>query len=92
MEKTGLVNRAKDLDRKNQVRVTLTGRGEEAYHIGSRNIESIRRMMSCLSPGERQKLKSLLQKLRHHALHELGIKHKLTLSEYDEPNKAVYVE
>ena len=67
MEKKGLVMRLKDLDRKNLVRVVLTGKGREAYYQSTKQ-ESIRQIMSSLSEEERQQLTSSLETLRDKAL------------------------
>ena len=69
MEKQGLLKRAKDLERKNVIRVTLTERGEEAYRQ-SREMKPIRRVMSHLSPKERDSLKIPLETIRDKALEE----------------------
>jgi len=70
MEKQGLVKRTKDLDRKNQLRITLTGKGEQAYQ---KQIEmrSIGKILSTLSPEECDKLGAGLKKLRDEAVKEL---------------------
>ena len=67
MEKQGLVKKVKDLNRKNLVRVALTDKGREAYHLSSHR-KSIRKIMSSLSPENRQQLRSFLQTLREEAL------------------------
>ncbi len=72
MEKKGLIRKTKDLDRKNLVRVTLTDKGQQAYYQSTK-IESIGKIMSCLSEEECQKLISCLKTLRDRALKELGI-------------------
>ncbi len=69
MEKQGLVKRAKDLERKNVIRVTLTEKGEEVYQR-SREMKPIRRILSHLSPEERDSLSASLQTLRDKALEE----------------------
>ena len=76
MQKKDLVRKAKDLERKNQVRVVMTEKGEEAYRQ-SREIEVIPRMLSRLSPAERNKLRTYLGKLRDKALDELGVEYQL---------------
>ena len=70
MEKQGLVKRTKDLDRRNQVRITLTEKGEKAYQ---KQIEmrSIGKILSTLSPEECDKLGARLKKLRDEAVKEL---------------------
>lgn len=76
MEKQGLVRRVKDLERKNLIRVTLTEKGEKAYHQ-SRELKVIHEILSCLSPKERDNLRTYLERLRNKALRELGRKEAL---------------
>ena len=61
MEKAGLVRKSKGLGRK-KIRVTLTKKGEQAYHQSIRQ-RSIRQIMASLSEVERQQLASSLQTL-----------------------------
>ena len=70
MEKDGLVSKTKDLDRKNLVRVTITEKGREAYDHSTK-WNSVRRLMSSLSEGERRQLRSYLERVRDRALKEL---------------------
>ncbi len=72
MEKQGLVQRIKDLDRKNLVRVVLTEKGRKAYYQVMKR-ESIHKIMSVLSEEQRQQLRSCLQTLGNAALKELEI-------------------
>ena len=72
MEKKRLVSKTKDLPKKNQIRVSLTDKGEQACDQATK-IESIRQIMSSLSEQERQQLSSHLETLRDRALKELGI-------------------
>ena len=67
MEKQGLVKRTKNLDRKNQLRITLTEKGEKAYQ---KQIEmrSIGKILSTLTPEECDKLGARLKKLRDEAV------------------------
>lgn len=76
MERTGLVRKVKDLERKNMVRLVLTEKGRKAYHQAAKR-KSIHRIMSSLSPEEHQQLRSFLQTLRDKALVELGIMRKM---------------
>jgi len=76
MEKDGLVQKVKDLDRKNLIRVVVTKKGKEYYEKSARR-QSIHRVVSCLSERERQQLKRLLEKLREEGRKELGIEQKL---------------
>jgi DNA-binding MarR family transcriptional regulator len=73
MEKQGLVKRTKNLDRKNQLRITLTEKGEQAYQ---KQIEmrGIGKILSTLSQEECDKLGARLKKLRDEAVKELDSK------------------
>jgi DNA-binding MarR family transcriptional regulator len=70
MEKQGLVKRTKNLDRKNQVRITLTEKGEKAFQQQS-EMRGIGRILSILTPEECNKLGVSLKKLRDEAIKEL---------------------
>ncbi|MDR9459901.1 MAG: MarR family transcriptional regulator [Dehalococcoidia bacterium] len=70
MEKQGLVKRTKNLDRKNQVRITLTEKGEKAFQQQS-EMRGIGRILSVLTPEECNKLGASLKKLRDEAIKEL---------------------
>ena len=70
MEKQGLVKRTKNLDRKNQVRITLTEKGEKAFQQQS-EMRGIGRILSTLTPEECNKLGASLKKLRDEAIKEL---------------------
>ena len=72
MAKAGLVKKTKDLHRRNLVRVTVTAKGQQAYKQALKR-KSVQKIMSSLSEGERQKLKSFLETLRNKGLKELGI-------------------
>ena len=74
MEERGLVKKVKDLKRKNQVRVTITEKGREAYQLAKR--KSIQRIMSSLSEEQLQQLRSSLEILRAKALEGSGIKER----------------
>ncbi len=73
MEKQGLVKRTKDLDRKNQVRITLTEKGETAYKDQT-EIRAISKVLSTLSPEECDKLGASLKKIRDEAIKELDVR------------------
>ena len=70
MEKQGLVKRTKDLNRKNQVRITLTAKGEQAFQQKS-EMRGIGRILSTITPEECNKLGESLKKLRDEAIKEL---------------------
>jgi len=76
MEKQGLVNKSKDLERRNLVRVTLTKKGEQAYQQQS-DMRVIRKVLSSLSSKERDNLKAYLRTLREETLEELVVKRQL---------------
>jgi DNA-binding MarR family transcriptional regulator len=63
MEKNGLVKTAKDLERKNMVRVTLTPKGREIY-LKSIDTEFIPYIMSDFSEEDRRIFKKYLKTLR----------------------------
>jgi len=73
MEKDGLLQRVKDLERKNYVRIVLTAQGFEAYRKSARR-RSTRRIMSVLSRDEQELMWAMLARVRTTALTELGIK------------------
>ena len=72
MEKKGFLKRVKDLDMKNQVRIELTEKGQQAYHQAVKRV-SVRRILSALSDKELEQLKIYLEKLMVKALAEVGI-------------------
>lgn len=76
MEKEGLIKRVKDLKRKNQIRVSITKKGEELY-LQTRDLKTIHEIMSCLSKEEQDNLRSYLTKLRSKSLTELGVEYEL---------------
>jgi len=76
MEKKGLVRKAKDLSRKNLVRVTMTEKGEQAYSRSTK-IDSVARITSSLTRKQRQQIMRCLEILRASALKEIGEKEEL---------------
>lgn len=74
MERQGLVRKDKDPDRKSVIRVVLTKKGHEGYYQSTK-IESTSRIMSSLSKGECQQLRSCLQKLLRKAVEELKMEY-----------------
>jgi len=76
MEKKGLITKAKDLERKNLIRVALTEKGEEAYRR-SRDMKVIPKILSSLTGRKKDNLRGYLEKLRNKALEELRIEHPL---------------
>ena len=72
MKKKGLVRKDKDTERRNQVRVVLTEKGQQAFDQGTKR-ESIHLIFSCLTEEEREQLKSILTKLRDMTLEKFGL-------------------
>lgn len=75
MESQGLVRRVKDLERKNQVRVALTEKGEEVFRR-TRDLNVIRRILASLSQKDLDDLRAPLETLRNKALEESGVRHR----------------
>ena len=67
MERQGLVTKARNTDKKRNINVALTKAGEQAFR-NSERIESIKDILSCLSPEESKQLTVLLSKLRDVAI------------------------
>lgn len=67
MEKEGLVRKTKDPDKKGRAKIVLTEKGKQAYNQTAKR-DSIQEIMSCLSEEEREKLQSVLLKIRDKAL------------------------
>jgi DNA-binding MarR family transcriptional regulator len=63
MEKDGLITRAKDLPKKNLVRVTITAKGKKVLRQSMKR-ESIRRSFAVVPEKDRVKLYDQLTKLR----------------------------
>lgn len=73
MEKEGLLERRKDMKKKNWVRIQLTEKGIKVQQQAIKR-ESIKKIMSCLTEEERRCLRSCCQKIRNKALEEMGTK------------------
>ena len=76
MEKKGLVKKARDLAKKNLVRVTITEKGKQA-HTNSTRRDSIHKIMSTLSEEEHGQLTASLLKVRDVALKEINVDYEL---------------
>lgn len=70
MEAEGLVEKRKDPAGANRINVFLTTKGEQAYRDSARR-DSVHRMLSVLSKGQREQLRSCLMTLWDSALKEL---------------------
>ncbi len=62
MEKKGLVERARNLEKKNMVRITMTEKGQQVYRKSTRE-KSLHEAMAVLSEEDRQQIRSCLRKL-----------------------------
>jgi MarR family transcriptional regulator, organic hydroperoxide resistance regulator len=72
MEKEGFICKTTGLGKKkNEVHITLTEKGEQAYKVSS-NRDSIRALMSDFSKDELRQLNSLLTRLRNKAVQEIN--------------------
>lgn len=75
MEKEGLIRRVGyGPGRSNLVKVQLTDKGLEA-HNSTAKLETIHRILAVLSPEERDRLRTSLEKLWYRSLDELGRTH-----------------
>ncbi len=70
MERDNLVERVRDLERKNQVRIQITRKGYQAYAKASKR-PLTKKIMSVLTADEKQLLWGVLAKLRRKTLKEL---------------------
>ena len=75
MQKQGLINMVSDSGNKHLIRISLTEKGDEAYHYAIK-YDSAAKTYSCLSKEEQQQLWSLLQILRKKALKNLKLDSK----------------
>jgi DNA-binding MarR family transcriptional regulator len=72
MEKKGLILRARDLGRRNLIRVEVTDKGKEAYRESAR-WKSTRKIMSSLSETEKIQMWDFLARMRQRAMEELEL-------------------
>ncbi len=78
MEKQGLLKRVKDMDRRNQVRIEVTEKGNKMYQRSfvPKNLINI---LSVLGDRERKQFISSLLKLRGEALKYVGTRYEVPL-------------
>jgi DNA-binding MarR family transcriptional regulator len=72
MEEKGLIQKSKDLERKNLVRVALTEEGRKAYELTTKR-GPIHRIIGALDENERQQFRKNLEKIMAKARAELGM-------------------
>jgi DNA-binding MarR family transcriptional regulator len=76
MEKQGIIRRARDLPKRNMVRVVVTDKGREAYEQSTKRL-SMHEIMAALSEEERNQMWGYLEKLRDKAMRLAGIGYEL---------------
>ncbi|MFH1775170.1 MAG: MarR family winged helix-turn-helix transcriptional regulator [Chloroflexota bacterium] len=72
MQQEGLITKTKNLKRKNQVRITLTEKGQQAFQMSLKRVV-VNRIFSALSEEQKGQLKAILQTLLDAAVSELGV-------------------
>ncbi|MHB8085043.1 MAG: MarR family winged helix-turn-helix transcriptional regulator [Dehalococcoidia bacterium] len=75
MEKQGLIKRAKNMERKNLIRVTLTSKGETALKQAMKK-EGTKHVLSKLTEEQRRQLKQSLTALKDAGMKELNLSPK----------------
>jgi len=75
MEKQGLVKRAKDMERKNLIRITLTAKGEKALKQAMK-LSGTARVLSRLTAAQQKELKATLTALKETGVKELRLSPK----------------
>ena len=75
MEKHGLIKRAKNMERKNLIRVTLTSKGETALKQAMKK-EGVNHVLSKLTEEQRRQLKQSLTALKDAGMKELNLSPK----------------
>jgi DNA-binding MarR family transcriptional regulator len=73
MERNGLIEKSKDLRKRNQVRISVTEKGLKAYEVWIEKATIFNDIISCLSADERKCLKELLKKLERSSIDQAGI-------------------
>jgi MarR family transcriptional regulator, organic hydroperoxide resistance regulator len=75
MEKQGLIKRAKNMERKNLIRITLTTKGENALKQAMKK-EGVKHVLSKLTEEQRRQLKQTLTSLKEAGMKELNLSPK----------------
>ena len=78
MEKHGLLNLTKDMERKNHIRVTLTAKGEKALNQVMK-LTGTTQLLAKLTVNQRSKLEQLLTVIKEAGLKELYHRPKVLL-------------
>ncbi len=78
MERRGLIQKSKDLHKKNMVRISLTAKGEAAYRKQQQiEARATGDSLSCLSERKRGVFIGFLQRVRSAGLEELRQRQRL---------------
>lgn len=75
MEKQGLIKRAKNMERKNLIRVTLTTKGENTLKLAMKK-EGVKHVLSRLTEEQRRQMKQTLAILKEAGMKELNLNPK----------------
>ena len=75
MEKQGLLKRTKNMERKNQIRVTLTAKGETALKKAMK-LDGTTNVLSRLTAAQQKELKATLAALKEAGMKELRLSPK----------------
>jgi len=75
MEKQGLLKRTKNMERKNQIRITLTAKGEKALKKAMK-LEGTTNVLSRLTAAQQKELKATLTALKEAGMKELRLSPK----------------
>jgi MarR family transcriptional regulator, transcriptional regulator for hemolysin len=89
IEVEGLAKKIRDLDRKNRVRVVLTLKGTKMLEKSIVRT-SLHQIISCLSEEDRERLRSLLKKLRARAMKEIGFALTITHLPDNDPDYQLF--
>ena len=75
MEKSGLINRTKNLERKNRIRITLTEKGEKALKKAMK-LQGTAHLLCTLTNAQREQLQTALKAIKQAGIKELRLSPK----------------
>ncbi len=75
MEKSGLINRTKNLERKNRIRITLTEKGEKALKKAMK-LQGISNLLYKLTDTQREQIQTALKAIKQAGIKELRLSPK----------------
>ncbi len=76
MEKKGLIQKSKDLDSKNQIRIELTEKGEAGFEHTKKE-QAIKEILSTLDDEELEVFKTCLEKIFSKSFEQMKLKDKI---------------